>query len=82
MMKASGVSEMPRAFAAPLSSWRFASRSVMSDEVVLRDVRQVDPARLQPRTGNLLYACQRLNVDLTKFREIDAGHFRQTAAAT
>src|SRR5690606_37546076 len=48
--------------------------------VVLRDVRQVDPARVQPCAGDALDARQRLVFDLAELREIDLGHGRQGRA--
>ncbi len=46
-------------------------------EVVLGHVRQVDPARLQARPGDLLDPRQRLQFDLAEFREIDLRRLRQ-----
>ncbi len=44
--------------------------------VELRDVRQVDPARVQARTGDLLDARQRLALDRAERREVDDRHVR------
>ena len=49
--------------------------------VVLRDVRHIDPACLQPRAGNALDARQRLNVHGAEFREVDFRHLGQRPAA-
>ncbi len=47
--------------------------------VELRDVRKIDPARLQARPGNALDAAQRLDFDGTELREIGHLDARQTA---
>ena len=48
--------------------------------VELRDVRDVDPARLQARTGDPLDARQRLRLDGSELREIDLRQRRQRRA--
>ena len=39
--------------------------------IILRDVRQIDPACVQPRTRYLLNTAQRPDLNLAEFREID-----------
>ena len=68
---------MPRSFAGPLSSWRFASISVDIGKIVLRDVRQVDPTCLQTWSRNLLNACELFELDLAKPGIIDFWCLRQ-----
>ena len=79
-MNASGVSLMP--LPAPHSLELVARVFELGDVrlVDLRDVRHVDPARLQPRTGNLLDAPERLDFDRAELREVDLRHLRQRAA--
>src|SRR6202011_4509514 len=50
--------------------------------VELRDVRDIDPARMQTRTRNLLNARQRLGFYGTELREVDGRNDWQTASAT
>ena len=45
--------------------------------VILRDMRNIHPARVQARTGNFLNATQRLFFDRPELAEIDLRHFRQ-----
>ena len=81
MTNASGVSLRPRSVAWPL---RFAARLLHLRDVglvELRDVRQVHPARVQARPGDLLDPRQRLALDRAERGEIDGRDPRQCAAA-
>ena len=80
-MNASGVSLMPSFAALPLSLLRVVFELGDVRFVHLPDVRHVEPARLQPRTGDLLDAAERLDFDRTELREVDLGNLRQRAAA-
>ncbi len=75
-MKASGVSLMPPAAAFSFSF--VAQRLELGDVglVELRDVRDVHPARMQPRAGDPLDARQRLGLDRPELREVDGRHRR------
>ena len=79
-MKASGVSRTPSCAALPFE--RDPRDFEIGDVriVVLRDVRQIEPARLQARTGDALDARQRLDLDGTELREIDFRHLGQRRA--
>ena len=68
-MNASGVRRYAALLGRPfeLLAPRFKIRDV--SEVVLRNVRQVDPAGLKARAGDLLDTRQWLNIDLTELRE-------------
>ena len=73
-MKASGVSLMPCSVAFDLEfvAQLFQIRDVGLIE--LRDMRQVHPAGMQARAGNLLDARQRLDFHLTEGRKVDHRH--------
>ena len=79
-MKASGVSLMPslRGLLLELGAHVLESGDVRLVE--LRDVRNVDPARMQARPGDLLDARQRLGLDGAELREVDLRHAGQRAA--
>ena len=81
MMKASGVSLMPAWPPPPSGLASFLHRRDVRF-VDLRDVRQVHPARLQSRPGNLLDAAERLELDRAELRKIDARDLGQSAVAT
>ena len=80
-MNASGVSLMP-AFAR-LALELVAHLLEVGDVgfVHLPDMRNIEPARLQARTGNLLDAAERLDLDGAELREVDFRDFRQRAAS-
>ncbi len=70
-MNASGVSLMPSVerFLLELVAGVFEIGDVRFVE--LRDVRDVHPARVQARTGDLLDARERLRFDRAELREVD-----------
>ena len=81
-MNASGVSLMPRSLRLLLERRAFLLELRDVGFVVLRDVRHVDPARVQPRARDLLDARQRLGFDAAVLREIDGRHRGQRAGRT
>ena len=66
MMNASGVTLTPAAAALSLSEPRSALEIGDVRFVELRDMRDVDPRRLQARTGDLLHAVERLDLDFAE----------------
>ena len=80
-MKASGVSLMAalrrRILQLPAQGLELGDIRL----VELRDVRDVDPARMQARAGNALDARERLGLDRTERGEVDRGNCGQRSAA-
>ena len=77
MMKASGVSRTPSCDALLFER---DTRDLQIGDVgilVLRHVRQIEPARLQARAGNPLDARQRFDFDGAELREIHYRHLGQ-----
>ena len=51
-------------------------------KIMLRDMRQINPARLQARTGDFLDPRQWRDLDFAELREIDRRHFWQSGCLT
>ena len=81
MMKASGVSLTPAACALSFRLARISSSVRDVGFIELRDVRDVDPARMQPRARDALDARQRLGFHGSELREVDYRHGGQCACA-
>src|SRR5262245_26735769 len=62
-----------------LNTCGFQLRDV--SDIELRDVRNIDPARMQPRAGDALNPIERPCFDGAELREIDFRYFRQGSGA-
>ena len=80
-MNASGVTLIPRCLRLFLERRAFLFELRDVGFVVLRDVRHVDPARVQPRAGDLLDPRQRLGFDAAVLREVHGRDCGQCARA-